>query len=166
MVSKTLFSVDPEPEQDDDYDTKADVGSSFWGAGALRNAAPWPGSTYIIVDRAQGRAITMIDGRLSLESDACATGSCHWVCIENKGWFGFRNTASGKYMGHDGRKNIYAAKDRHQAWEFWVARPCPDGGYLLLTTHYDLLLKMRIADDGRSLVTREEGGTVWEFIKV
>jgi hypothetical protein len=165
MVSKTLFSIDPTPEEDD-YDSKAAIGSSFWGDNSVRDAVPWPGSTYIIVDRAGGRAITMIDGRLSLETDACATGSATWVCIENKGWFGFRNTASGKYMGHDGRKNIYAVKNHHQAWEFFIARPCPDGGYLLLTTHYDLLLKMRIGDDGRSLVAREDGGSVWEFIKV
>lgn len=165
MVSKTLFSVDPVPAGDDG-DGSTVLGSSFWGADTVRDAVPWPGSTYIIVDRAQGRAITMIDGRLSLESDACATGSATWACVENKGWLGFRNTASGTYMGHDGRKNIYAAKTRHQAWEFIVPRRCPDGGYLLMTTHYDLLLQMSIGDDGRSLVARADGGTVWEFIKV
>ena len=136
------------------------------GSLVLRDAVPWPGSTYIIVDRALGRAVTLVDGALGLTDVESTAGNGRWLCVETSGWLGFRNVASGRYLGHDGQKRMLARATQHKGWEYFCARRHPDGGYLLLMTFWDGLLKMGISEGEEALVRTEDGQTTWEFIKV
>ncbi|KAL0469592.1 hypothetical protein QR685DRAFT_294154 [Neurospora intermedia] len=83
-----------------------------------RNSTPGPGSTYIIAPKFgdEDRALTVIEGRLCLATppellpdppvlDAVQAktlaGVCnwHWHCEESDGWLGFRNAATGLWLG-------------------------------------------------------------------
>ncbi|KAK3688133.1 hypothetical protein B0T22DRAFT_479406 [Podospora appendiculata] len=183
-----LFERDDDDDDDDDADTDVDNASvltpptthkadddnphTWEDPTTVYDAVPVPGDTFILVHQPDGRALTLLHGRLRLESLTAAArtgGSFHWACVEKKGWLGFRNAASGAYLGHDGRKNIRASAWRHDGWEYFCARRhVGGGGYVLLTTHWDALLKIGVEGEGEGvrLVAREDGGSVWEFRKV
>lgn len=131
----------------------------------LRDADPQAGDTFIIIDQAHGRAIAVIEGELRLEANACQAGNRHWLCVEKDGWLGFRNTGSGRYLGHNIWWNFVAEGTQHRGWEFFHARR-HDGGYLLLVPYFFKLFQIAIGEDDNSLAARDNGGTVWEFIKV
>ena len=66
----------------------------------LFETPPWPGSTYVIRERATGRAITVVgrDGELRLLDWDCGHDKrSHWACEERGGWLGFRNPESKTY---------------------------------------------------------------------
>ncbi|EXJ56302.1 uncharacterized protein A1O5_12569 [Cladophialophora psammophila CBS 110553] len=179
---------------------------------------PWPGSTYIIRSISSGDVLTLHDGEITLAPPPSTSaaqsggggggGSVHWACTETKGWLGFRNVASGKFLGYDGshgRDKRHGDRDRHgrlicvvsrhQGWEHFTVRPRPQGGFLLLTTHFERLWRVGIrrgveqqagrgggkregAESGGNagagggiLAKIDDGDTageevVWEFIKV
>ncbi|KAK6845959.1 hypothetical protein PG987_001147 [Apiospora arundinis] len=139
------------------------------------DTVPWPGNTYMILEKATGRRITIIDGEillvLPLEEqggrEAAPTAENTWFCAENQNYFGFLNTASGRYMGHNGFETIHAKAFGFRGWETFTARPHPEGGYHLLTPFWAEALKvLAVAEDGRHLVRRTHGGALWEFRKV
>ena len=111
----------------------------------------------------------LLDGQIVL-TDSGGRGSVDWACIENKGWLGFRNTVSGKFLGHDAKGRLCCSADRHQKWEYFCARMRPEGGCVLLMTHYERLWHVGIAvEEGvEKLAKIEEGsdGMDWEFVKV
>lgn len=131
---------------------------------------PWPGTTYMIIEQKTGRAITLQNGELFLPAldrdgqEAAQTAHNTWLCCEQNNYWGFQNTATGRYMGHDGGGGMCGAATSIQNWEMMVARPLPDGGYQLLMPHYWHTLRVvAIADDGRHLTRRMHGGAAWEF---
>ncbi|OTA98209.1 hypothetical protein M426DRAFT_70257 [Hypoxylon sp. CI-4A] len=131
-----------------------------------RETVPWPGHTFIIRDPDSGRQITLECGELLLRSDRGNQGGYHWDCVEKDGWLGFRDPVHGMYMGHNNRGSFIAQVKHHKGYEFFCARRHPDGGYLLLTQHWNELWKMTIGKDGRSLVETTGKGTAWEFVDV
>ncbi|KAK1773042.1 hypothetical protein QBC45DRAFT_455744 [Copromyces sp. CBS 386.78] len=77
----------------------------------IRNCAPGPGSTYIILF-CDNAAYTIVEGDLRRATppevlpnppvfDAAFAGTCnwHWHCEESDGWLGFRNAATGSWLG-------------------------------------------------------------------
>ena len=140
------------------------------GAGACPYLGPWPDSTFIIRSVASGHVITLHDGHITL-SPAGGRGSIHWACVETKGWLGFRNTVSGKLLGHDKQGRLCCSAVQHQGWENFCARGRPEGGCVLLMQHWESLwhvgIKMeqgveklaKIGDGG-------DGGMAFEFLKV
>src|SRR5437667_8177742 len=59
---------------------------------------PWPGNTYLILDRESERVITLMEGDISLQvaaSGGAKVGGQQWECVETNGWIGFRNPVSG-----------------------------------------------------------------------
>ncbi|CAG8950367.1 hypothetical protein HYFRA_00006860 [Hymenoscyphus fraxineus] len=150
---------------------------------AIRNSAPWPGSTYLIRSYNTHQVITLKEGSLVLENQAGDAGGWKWACVEKKGWLGFRNIVSGTYIGHDSSRNFRAAMPHHHAWEHFCVRPHPDGGYLILMLHGDTFWKMCEGPTGDRLVEKPFDGDssgsppfldnadgwvdgVWEFVKV
>ena len=164
-----------------------------------RHAPPLPNQTFIILEASTGRALTLIDGNLRLvhvpdpdlisitdsspsSSSASsnggsippcevAKGQCnwHWHCVETAGWLGFRNAASGTFLGHDMWQNIIARVYKHQGWEWMAVRPAPDGkGWYLMVTHWERLYKVKFLEQkGGAFVAMDSvDGTVWEFVKV
>ncbi len=142
----------------------------FSGAGLSSSSVPWPGSTFIIRCVSSGHVITLLDGQIVLTQPG-GRGSIHWECVETKGWLGFRNPVSGRFLGHDAKGRLCCAVGRHQGWENFSARMRPEGGYVLLMTHFERLWHVGIVvDQGvEKLAKISDGGSdgiVWEFIKV
>ncbi|KAF2664195.1 hypothetical protein BT63DRAFT_103099 [Microthyrium microscopicum] len=134
------------------------------------SSVPWPGSSFIIRSASSGNVITLLDGQIVLDRPG-SRGSFHWACVETKGWIGFRNAVSGRFLGHDPSGKLHCSAQRQQGWENFCVRLRPDGGYLLLMTHFERLwhvgIKMergieRLAKIGHG----EDDGMVFEFIKV
>ncbi|OAP64940.1 hypothetical protein AYL99_00912 [Fonsecaea erecta] len=175
---------DKGDDDDDDYTLSSPPRPRF--------LCPWPGSLYMI-QSSWGKILTLHGGEVILsEPDdrgiGAVGGSVHWACEENKGWLGFRNVASGKYLGYDGKGNrhgrLVCVSPHHRGWENFVVRPRPDGGYLLFTTHYDQLWRVgtRLVEKQQQVQGKERGAEailakidgedalgeeiVWEFIKV
>lgn len=177
----SLKQLDPQPDEDETStlsgthtppETIADVSvldsddplsttseSSFY-------SIPWPGSTFIISNISSGEVLTLDDGQITL-SPPGGRGSYKWECIENRGWLGFRNPVSGKYLGYEKNGNLVCYATRHQEWENFCARQRPDGGYVLLMTCWDRLHALGVRDDGRlSRCESQAGdGIRWYFSK-
>ncbi|KAH6845622.1 hypothetical protein B0I37DRAFT_380709 [Chaetomium sp. MPI-CAGE-AT-0009] len=173
MVSKPIIKADRDEDSDSETiftenTITAAATSSFWDHTAVRDAVPWAGETFIIVDKASGRVISHMDGELRLQDNPGGRGCWHWLCVEKDGWFGFRNTASGTYLGVNVWGNLQAEVKHHRGWEYFITRRHPDGGYLLLGTQAGLwrLAKVGLNRDGDGLVLHEGNGLVWEFVKV
>jgi len=134
------------------------------------SSVPWPGSTFIIRALSTGQVITLLDGQIVLASPG-ARGSIHWKCVETKGWLGFRNAVSGNYLGHNDKGVLRCRVDKHQGWENFCARLRPEGGYVLLMTHFERLWHIGIKKERgvEMLAKLGDGGSkgiVWEFIEV
>lgn len=132
------------------------------------HTVPWPGNTYIIVDRTSRRAITLTASGICLQqiSEQTQDTRNRWLCVEDSGYFGFHNIKSGTYLG---RKEfaVCATSTRFRTWESFMARAHPHGGYQLLMPHWWYSLKVVVvASDGCGLEVRDHGETRWEFVKV
>ena len=114
-----------------DYDWPADSKSSS-------TLVPWPGSTFIIRSISSGDVITLLDGQIVLKQPG-GSGCAEWTCVKSKGWLGFRNVVSGKFLGHDKQGMLCCEAGRHLLWEFFDVRPGPDGGSVLMMAHYERL---------------------------
>ncbi|KAL3465621.1 hypothetical protein BJX64DRAFT_252211 [Aspergillus heterothallicus] len=156
---------------------------------ALASVPPHKDATFVIRDRSTGLVIALEDGKLGLyesENDTETVGarnekayqhsrSSHWKCVENEHlYFGFRNSVSGEYIGHNGetltgRWRFWAERKHHKWWEWFTAQHQPDGGYVLLVKHDHAFRSMKAGGaDGRELLVADKGekGTAWDFIKI
>jgi hypothetical protein len=134
------------------------------------SSVPWPGYNFLIRDVETGHLITLEDGRIIMAQPG-GPGSIHWQCVETKGWLGFRNTVSGRYLGHDPQGKLCCSAGRHQGWENFSVRLRPDGGYVLLMTHFERLWHIGIKHEKgfQTLAKLGDGGSdgiIWEFVKV
>lgn len=134
----------------------------------LEFATPWPNNTYIIIEKCSGQAITLTAGKLCLyDFSQREDVNIHWHCVERSGYFAFFNTKFGVYMGHNGNDHIQASARSLDAWELITPRRHPEGGYQLLSPHWwHTLMVIVVAEDGKTLVRRSHGTTLWEFVKV
>ena len=181
-----LNQVEPEPILNTDTDDSTiytattpletiaadllDDHDSSGGAEPGSSSVPWPGSTFIIRSVSSGHVLTLLDGQVVLTQPG-GPGSVHWACVETKGWFGFRNPVSGKFLGHNRSGGLCCSADQHQEWEKLCVRARPDGGYVLLMTHRERLqhVGIKLEQGVEKLVKVEDGrsdGVVWEFAKV
>jgi hypothetical protein len=179
-----LNQVDPKPFLNDDDSTiytattppesvaanLLDDHDPFGGAEPSSFLVPWPSSTFIIRCVSSGHVITLLDGQIQLTQPG-GRGSIHWACTETKGWLGFRNTVSGKFLGHDVKGRLCCLAERHQGWEYFCVRMRPEGGCVLLMTHYERLWHVGIKEEQgvEKLAKIGDGGSdgiVWEFVKV
>ncbi|KAH8821718.1 hypothetical protein F5884DRAFT_99781 [Xylogone sp. PMI_703] len=160
--SKSFSAGDPTPdsttiagsELEDHDDSTAD-------------SVPWPGGTYLIIEKERNRVLTLIDGKLQLKNQSNPRkGNPYWHCVETEGFLGFRNDASGMFLGHDGKKNFRVMKPHHKSWEYFCVRRHPKGGYLLMLLHYQTLLKVGYNEGEQCLVAADkDDGIRWEFVK-
>ncbi|KAL9632169.1 MAG: hypothetical protein Q9164_005490 [Protoblastenia rupestris] len=142
----------------------------FGDAEASSPLVPWPDSTFIIRSVSSGQVIMLLGGQTVLTQPG-DRGSIDWACVETKGWLGFRNTVSGKFLGHDAKGNLCCSAERHQKWEYFCVRMRPEGGCVLLMTHFERLwhVGIKVEQGVEKLAKIEDGGSngvVWEFVKV
>ncbi|TVY83086.1 hypothetical protein LSUE1_G003040 [Lachnellula suecica] len=158
LDDSTIFTANTPPETVvadlDDLDPFSD-------AKTISSSVPWPDSTFIIRSVSSGDVLTLCDGRIVLARPG-GPGSIHWACVETKGWLGFRNTVSGKFLGHDSKGKLWCSVDRHQGWENFCVRMTPEGGYKLLMTHWERLWGI----EKLAKLEDRSDGIVWEFVKV
>lgn len=142
------------------------------GNAVSSSSVPWPGSTFIIRSVLTGRLLTLVDGTVVLAPPG-GRGSVHWRCVELKGWLGFRNTISGRFLGHNKNGRLCCTADRQQGWENFCVRMTPHENYILLMTHFERLWKvgLKVEGDVEKLVKMnskdaEDAKIEWDFIKV
>lgn len=157
-VSTATYRMNTPPTTIKDSD-------SLWsGPGAI----PWPENTFQIIEKHSGRAITVEGDRAKLQSPSNAGQlDTHWLCVKQDGYFGFQNPQTGRYLGHDNKGGICAWVFHLKEWELWTPRQHPEGGYELLSPYFSHTLKILcVAEDGSTLVRRQHGTTLWEFVRV
>ncbi|KAK4170985.1 hypothetical protein QBC36DRAFT_106552 [Triangularia setosa] len=133
------------------------------------------------------RAMTLCGGQLRLQELRrmnITSGCWFWECVTKEGWLGFRNVASGMYLGHNGRLELVANAPHCKGWEWFCVRRVPfvdwsgekekeRDGYVMLLKHWDSLrwLDVSITPDGavnkeRWYLTGSEKSAVWGFVEV
>ncbi|KAK5659062.1 hypothetical protein OQA88_1150 [Cercophora sp. LCS_1] len=124
--------------------------------------------TFLIIERLSGKAVTYApDGRLALQDVVEANRSAiQWLCVEKAGYLGLQNTKSGRYIGHNGNGLMQASATRFNGWEFITTRDQPGGGYKILVPHWFTLRTVVVSEDGKSLIARDHGNTLWDFIQI
>jgi hypothetical protein len=143
----------------------------FGGAEPDSFLVPWPGSTFIIRSVSSGQVMTLLDGQIVL-APLGGRGSIHWACVETKGWLGFRNLVTCEFLGHNGKNGGLCCKaKKHQDWEKFCVRMRPEGGCIMLMTHWEKLwpVGIKVEQGVETLAKIEKGGSdgiAWEFIKV
>jgi hypothetical protein len=131
---------------------------------------PWPGSTFLVLSKDTSLAISLhpttsdvVVTHISPHNAASARNArSHWQCVEQNGYFGFRNVHSDTYLGHDNGGRIRATAKSLEAWEMFTPRKHVGGGYLLLSPHWADRLHFVDVTEG-TLRRTEGGGAVWEF---
>jgi hypothetical protein len=111
--------------------------------------------------------ITLLNGEVIMAPQG-GLGSIHWECVETDNWLGFRNVASGCYLGHQ-HERLQCWVKHHKDCEYFCARP--KGGYVSLLTGGKRLCRVgtKREDEVERLVKLENGGfdeIAWEFIEV
>jgi hypothetical protein len=128
---------------------------------------PWPGKSYLILQRGTTHAITLVNGKLQMQDAIDFVGSVdnRWQCVENgHGYFGFYNGHAMTYLGHDNKGNAVASAKKLQGWELITPRRHPEGGYQLLSPHWaEELHSINVVDSTGALVRSAHGNTLWEF---
>lgn len=141
-----------------------------YGTGPHASSIPWPGSTFIISCLSSEHVITFLGGRIILAPPG-SHGSFRWQCVEVKGWLGFRDPVSGKFLGYDKYRKLVCMVEKHDEWERFCVRLRPDGGYVLLMTDWEKLAPI-VCQTGREdgplekKVAAVSDGMAWKFIKV
>ncbi|KAL7941340.1 hypothetical protein V8C42DRAFT_360954 [Trichoderma barbatum] len=111
-----------------------------------------------------GLILTLVGGELKFLEKPIPGGGAIWHCHKKNNWFGFCNSVSGTYLGHNGKGKIVATKSKHETDGYFVPIRQKSGGYVLYASHGEELLQVAISEDGKSLVEQPKGGTAWDFI--
>ncbi|KAF2450961.1 hypothetical protein P171DRAFT_427228 [Karstenula rhodostoma CBS 690.94] len=135
------------------------------------SSVPQPGKTFLIRERESGQLLTLLDGVVRLHPAGTPGSAFHWSCHERNGWMGFKNVAAGRWLGFDPSNTLQATATAHQGWEDFCVRFMPDGGYVLLMTHWSQLWPVkRKNENGVQKLGKAEApvkhGLVWEFVAV
>lgn len=100
---------------------------------------PIPGNIYKIVSAVCGRQLMILRGQVVL-ADPAELGAPYWACEQHDTWLSFRNTATGKLLGHDSGNPglIRCDVQNRQQWEQLLAIPHTRtrGAFSLLTEYW------------------------------
>jgi hypothetical protein len=135
---------------------------------SISSSTPWPGNTYLISHATTSHVISLAHGHVTLSPPGSTMSSIHWQCHDNNGWIGFRNGVNGKWLGYDKGHLLICTAGRPQEWEQFCVRAVPDGGFVLMMTHWHGLRPLGVKGD--KVVKLDNGkvgdGVVWKFVKV
>jgi hypothetical protein len=101
-------------------------------------------------------------------------GTYRWECVEKKGWLGFQDPVSAKYLGYDSEGWIRCAADAHNDWEYICPRKRPEGGYVLLVLVRKELVPLGVHrqktekgwEQRIKIKDRNASAIVWDFSEV
>ncbi|KAH8127206.1 hypothetical protein FP744_10007467 [Trichoderma asperellum] len=126
--------------------------------------------TFLIRSREEPHLfITVCNGAVKCLPKPIPGGGSFWRCFKKDGWDGLRNTVSGGYLGLDNPDETCAKQPRQSANEYLTIDRDRNGSYILYVIDNAMGVNMvrkqvSISEDGKSLVAKREGGTVWDFI--
>ncbi len=180
-----MMELDAESQPSNDHtvaNTPTHTSNTIHGPGPKGNfsmeqymeSVPWPGRTFMIRNRASDQILARENGNLVLKGIAeLAPCGWRWACVEHpEGWFGFRETSSGTYLGRDNQGGFRARATEHKGREQFDARRHPDGGYQLLSIHW--WNRQRMAVDMKTqrvveitgLGDTAEAAARWDFVQI
>ena len=168
----TISTAAPTPSETVTSDLLADHDPLDGAEQPGKYLVPSPNFTFIIRSVTSGHVLTLLDGQIVLtRPGGPSSGSIHWACVKTKGWLGFRNVVSGKFLGHDAKGRLICSAERHRDWEWFHVRTRPEGGSVLLMKHYERLWHVGIkVEDGVERLAKisDEGedGLVWDFVQI
>ncbi|KAL6924028.1 hypothetical protein ACHAP8_007350 [Fusarium lateritium] len=140
--------------------------------GLTRKSDPHHDGRYIILDVSRSRALTCHDGHLRLEAinlhhpHRHVSEQAQWECNERGGFRGFKNIAEGTFLGHDIWWDFYAKVYHHKGWEDFTLCRREGGLYLIQSLDWWTQRQVSAKKDGSGLFRQDDGGTLWEFVKV
>jgi predicted RNA binding protein YcfA (HicA-like mRNA interferase family) len=137
-------------------------------AGHLESSVPQAGSSFILRHAVTDKVLTFQEGDIRL-GDVGGHYTFRWKCVENKGWFGFRDPASHMFLGHDDHGIIRCQVKHHKGFEEFCLRHVPGGGYNLLVKHGNELRPIGLKKDKKNTLAKIDNWSeaiVWQFIKV
>jgi hypothetical protein len=121
--------------------------------------------------------VTLQDGHIILDSPR-SQGSIRWQCVQTNGLLGFRDPASGCFIGHNNFvgsvKPLRCFVSHHKGYEYFIDKATPNGTYVLLSPHWHEMypVAVRTIDGIDKLVVVNPGGagfsagTEFKFTKV
>lgn len=94
-----------------------------------------------------------------------------WTCTTHEGWRGFRNKASGRFLGRDNNGYLGCFAGQQSDWEKFVVECIPDGAFVLRQEHWWKLypIAMRFENGAARLAKLMDvhaAGFAFEFCKV
>ncbi|KAL7907364.1 hypothetical protein GGI35DRAFT_470583 [Trichoderma velutinum] len=133
-----------------------------------RYTVPWPGNKYnIFINETNEVICSNTLGALFVQDiDHKETRHYTWLCVEKNGYFGFVNTDTGKFMGHNNANKLHSAALHQSAWEYMTVRKHPQAGYELLMPYWWHTLKKvanALADHAKSALHHEEEAKISQF---
>ncbi|KAI9730606.1 MAG: hypothetical protein M1818_008088 [Claussenomyces sp. TS43310] len=164
--SRVRGAATPESVAPDILDDHNPLG----GAEPSAASVPWPGSTFIIRSVSSGHIMTLRGGQIML-AQLGGRGRSSWECVRSKGWFGFRDPGSGRFLGRDDKGRLCCSAAWHEDWERFQFMATPEGGYEMLMTRGEELWPVGImVEQGVEKLARVRDGIaaaiLWEFFKV
>jgi len=128
------------------------------------------GSTVIIRSVSCGNVLTLLNGHVVLAPFG-GHGSSLWACVETKGWFGFRNCVSNKFICHGSDGRLKCSAEQHDSWRHFTITPVPNQGYIMQMLDWWTLRPVVIdAENGLQKLGRTgdklSEGVVWKFLEV
>lgn len=111
--------------------------------------------------------LTLCDGEVRLLPKPSPAGGSFWYCVRNGGWCGFRNTASGTYLGITNSISICARQRQQSSREYLTAERDVNGGYILnvFIPSENHLLPLSASKENKFLSAQNEGGIVWDLFE-
>lgn len=147
--------------------TTHDEPSSYSEIESLIQLEFQPGGTgpYLVRARGSRLFLSLCHGELKFCPEPMA-GS-YWERVPKDGWFGLRNTVSGRYISHDDNSQIYVKHLHLTPHEYFTDCRDPNGGYILkqLKSSTNELMEVSISKNKKSLEHHKRGGTAWDFIE-
>jgi hypothetical protein len=92
--------------------------------------------------------------------------------VESKGWLGFQNRVSNKFLCHKGSDaTLECSADQDGKWRHFTITPVPKGGYIMqMADWWTLRPVVHNYENGLQKLGRTGNklseGIVWEFIKI
>lgn len=132
---------------------------------------PTPNTTFVIRVMNEPKALTTVDGNLSLldfTPDRKYDRSFHWLCLCQDGWLMFKNVVTGSFLSlndEEGEEMFKARYDHRRPLDCILPRRHCKGGYEIYAAREDNLLR-RMIIDGQLSASRGEEEALYRFIRV
>lgn len=157
------------PSHSDYHDSTIEPIKSFILA---RMSDPHPGHIFLIIDKSRNRALSVSEGKLSLENvkirnlQTSVPKHLQWFCTELAGFKGFQNVAEGGFLGRDIWWDFYAKVPHHKGWESFTVSKRDGGHYWIQILDWWTQWQLSARLDGSGIFAERDGGTLWEFVKI